>query len=191
MGRGQRLGTRQVPVEQGNPREAGEHLSRELEVRVSLAAAAEDADRLDVALGECADPEHAGRRGAHLRDPGRVHHRQRPAGGGVGEHEQAVEVGQAELLVARVAGHPLEPDRIRLGQVGRHRVDEGVVTWVHADFRRHLDGARPLRAEDPVEDLDHVRAGERDRLHVRAAQVADAVAGHFRSLVLFGRLDPS
>jgi hypothetical protein len=70
-------------------------------------------------------------------------------------------------------------------------MDEGVLARVHADLRRHLDGARPLRAEDPVEDLDHVRAGQRHLLDVRATQVADTVGGHRRSLMLSGRLDPS
>jgi hypothetical protein len=191
MRRGKRLRSLRMPVEQDGPAELRKDLLGELEVNAALAPAAEDPDRIDVALRERADPEHAGGRGAHLRDPGRVHHGERPAGGGVGQHEQAVEVGQAELLVAGVAGDPLEPDRVSLGQVRGHRVDEGVLARVHADLRRHLDRARPLCAEDLVEDLDHVRAGQGHGLDVRAAQVADAVAGHRRSLLLFGRLYPS
>ena len=49
----------------------------------------------------------------------------------------------AERLVARVAGDPLQADRVGVGQIRRHRVDEGVVARMDADLRGHL--ASPAR----------------------------------------------
>ena len=89
---GHRLGALGVTVEQRHAREPGEDLLRQLEVRVALAAAADEPDRLHRPLGESADPEHARRRGADLGDPGGVHDRERRAAGRVREHEQPVDV---------------------------------------------------------------------------------------------------
>ena len=124
--------------------------------------------------------QHARRGGAQLGDPGGVHHREWPPGARVRQHDQPVDVGDAERLVARIARHPLEPDRVGVREVRGHGVDEGVVARVHADLRRHLHVARALGAEGAVEDLDHLGAGQADGLHVGAAEVADALAGHGR-----------
>ena len=175
-----------VAVEQRHAREPGKDLARELQVHVSLAAAAHDPDRLHRCVRERPDPEHAGRRGARLGDPGGVHHRERPAGGRLGEHEQAVDVGQAELLVVGIARDPLDAHRVDVGQVRGHRVDERVLARVHADLGRHLDLARPLRAKRRLQNLDHLETGEPDGLDVRAAEIADARPGHSRSVVGLG-----
>ena len=167
-----------MAIEQAGAPERGEDLRRELEMHVALAPAPEDADGLDGPLRERAYSEHAGRGGAHLRDPGRVHDSDWAAGGSVGEHEQPVDVGDAERLVARVASHPLQPDRVRIGEVGGHRVDEGVLAGVNADLRRHLHITGPLGAEGALEDVDDLQRGQADSLDVCAAEIADRRGGH-------------
>ena len=184
-GRGgrQRLGALGVAVEHRRPRERGEDLARQLQVHGALAPAPDDPDALDRSLGEGADAEHAGRRGARLGDPGGVHHGERAPRGGVGQDEQAVDVGQPEPLVVRVAGHPLHAHGVRARQVRGHRVDERVLARVHADLRRHLDPALPLGAEGGVEELDDLDAREPHGLDVRPGQIAHALAGHRRSVI--------
>jgi hypothetical protein len=179
----ERLGALGMAVEERGPPHRREGLRRQLEMDVSLAAAADDPDRLERPLGERPDAQDARRRSAHLRDPGRVHHGEWPAAAGLRQQEEAVDVWEAGLLVARVARDPLQPDGVGVREVGRHRVNERVLTRVHADLRRHLDGARPLRAEHALEDVHDLGTAESDLLDVRPAQVANAVGGHRRSLV--------
>src|SRR5215212_5793961 len=101
-----------------------------------------------------------------------------------------MQVWQSERLIAGVPGHPLEPDRVGVRQVGGHRVDEGVVAWMDADLGRHLDITGALGAEGALEDLDHLGSAEADGLHVGPAQVADWLARHRRSVVAVSCTNP-
>ena len=76
----------------------------------------------------------------------------------------------------RVAGDPLEPDSVRVAE-------EAGIAWMKASSRGWTPifggiwtSTGALRPEGALEDLDHLGAREADRLHVRAAEVADGSA---------------
>jgi hypothetical protein len=80
---GQLLRAVGVPVVQRDAAQLPEQLFRQLQMHGALAPAADDPERLDRPVRERADPEHARRRRTDLRDPGGVHHGERPARGAV------------------------------------------------------------------------------------------------------------
>ena len=162
------LGVR-VPGPDGD---LGVQLPQHLGVEPSLLSRSEHGCPAPVLRREPADADAARRSGARRGDLGSVHDRRRHARLRVVQDDEPRDVGEAALLVRRVAGHPLERRDVVVAQVRRHRVDEGVGPRMDPRLRRELDAPR---ADRPVRLLDEVEL------------VGDAAEGGPRLLAASGR----
>ena len=172
--------------------EGGDHLR----VVAALLAAADDRGPRPAARSPVPDTGAAGGGGAGGRDLGGVHDRDGHAGRRVVDDDQAVDVRQAERLVRRIAGDPLDRGDVGVLEIGRHRVDERVLARVDAGLRRQLDAARGHRPVRVRDEVDLCFPGREQAADLAAREVQDRFQGprilrtHMALLARAGRSRP-
>lgn len=152
---------------------------RDLEVTATLHSTANDCEAtLTHGHMPHGQPRHA--RGAHLGDPATVEQRNRAAGLGVIHDDRAIDIGQPLGVVLLIPGNPLDADGVDAAEVGRHRVDEGVITQGDSGLGRVLHQVVRLLLEGTFQAVHDLGPGQTQALEVGAVEDEQFVVGHAR-----------
>ena len=139
---------------EGDELHVGAEVAEHPGVVAALLAAAQDR-RATPAL-RCPGPDTYPARGGGARggDLRRIEDRDREPRVGVVDDDHAGDEREAACRIVREARDPLERDGVGFTEIRRHRVHEGIGAGMHADLRRHLDGAACKRAIRRLDEVD-------------------------------------